>query len=77
MKQMRKHLKATIESLTTEANEKINSANEIIKNREERIQKLNQDKVILTNNIKVLEGSLHLQEDKFNSYKKKWLISKP
>ena len=29
-------LKATIESLTTEANEKINSANEIIKNREEK-----------------------------------------
>ena len=51
-------LKATIENLTAEANEKITSANKIIKDREEKIQQLTKDKDTLTNNIKALDVNL-------------------
>ena len=44
-------LKETIEQLTAEANEKITSANRIIKEREERVGQLTKDEETLTSNL--------------------------
>ena len=67
-------LKATIEKLTVEANEKITSANKIIKDREEKIQQLTKDKNTLISNLKIIDDNLKAAKGEITNLKRMWLI---